>query len=410
MPEGPRGRCARLTGMSKPPRSAALSPWYRWVLTGMRHASFVRVRIGGAVPGPRHRPRLIVSSHRNGAIDGALTQAAFPDAQYLVSMQLLRGPLRLLFTGIPVIRPVDVERYGMDRSRVNDPVSAGVEHLRAGGDLVVFPEGTSEWGHTAGTYQRGAAKIWCRLREAGIDVDVIPAGLFYLAPDRFGSIAEVWCGPAVDLLRTPDGPRVEREKHAHALLADALNAVSVHCPDPQTFDRVQERAAARARAGESFAAAFLDEQATAVAPAAEVPAGDPASASAPGTAADPGSTARPASAGDPARTSAPSPWPRRLGLALHWLFAPVLLAGWFAGTRADARNTVTFFRTLGGSAGLLVWLVLLVIALVWALLAGAGTGLAIVLGAGVLSAVLGRILLRARRWQPRTAPLGAGSG
>ena len=343
----------------------------------MRHASFVRVRTGGAVPGLRRRPRLIVSSHRNGAIDGALVQSAFPDAQYLVSMQLLRGPLRLLFTGIPVIRQRDVERYGMDRSSVNDPVSAGVEHLTAGGDLVIFPEGTSEWQHTAGTYQRGAAKIFCRLQEAGVDVDVIPVGLFYLAPERFGTIAELWCGPTIDLPQDTDGPRIEREKRAHAILSEALDAVSVHCPDPQTFDNVQRRATARARAGESFAASFLNEQATAV--RGETPA--------------------------PTAPAAPSPWPRRLGIALHWLFAPVLLAGWIAGKKADARNTVSFFRSLGGSAGVLIWLLILVVAAVWAVLAGAGPTLAAVLGAGVLSAAAGRLLLRARRWQPDTTPL-----
>lgn len=354
----------------------------------MRHASFVRVRTGGAVPGLRRRPRLIVSSHRNGAIDGALVQSAFPDAQYLVSMQLLRGPLRLLFTGIPVIRQRDVERYGMDRSSVNDPVSAGVDHLTAGGDLVIFPEGTSEWQHTAGVYQRGAAKIFCRLQEAGVDVDVIPVGLFYLAPERFGTIAELWCGPTIDLPQGTDGPRIEREKRAHAILSEALDAVSVHCPDPQTFDLVQQRATERARAGESFAASFLDEQAGADT-AAEVPAG----------------TSGPGPDLHPAGTSGPSPWPRRLGLALHWFVAPVLIAGWFAGTKADERNTVTFFRSLGGSTGVVIWLVLVVVGGVWLTLAGAGATAAAVAGAGVLSAVLGRLVLRARRWQPDTAPL-----
>ena len=372
----------------------------------MRRASFVRVRTGGAVPGPRRRPRLIVSSHRNGAIDGALVQSAFPHAQYLVSMQLLRGPLRLLFTGIPVIRQRDVERYGMDRSSVNDPVSAGVDHLRAGGDLVIFPEGTSEWQHTAGAYQRGAAKIFCRLQEAGVDVDVVPVGLFYLAPERFGTIAELWCGPTVGLPQDADGPRIEREKHAHAILSEALDAVSVHCPDPQTFDIVQHRATERARAGESFAASFLDEQAAAVRGVAVQGVAGTATADGGPTAGsvvspEPVTASRPASAA----TAAPSPWPRRLGIALHWLFAPVLLAGWFAGKKADARNTVSFFRSLGGSAGVVIWLLIVAAAAVWAVLAGAGATAGAVAGAGLLSAAAGRLLLRARRWQPDTAPL-----
>lgn len=348
-----------------------------------------------------------MSSHRNGAIDGALVQSAFPDAQYLVSMQLLRGPLRLLFTGIPVIRQRDVERYGMDRSSVNDPVSAGVDHLTAGGDLVIFLEGTSEWQHTAGTYQRGAAKIFCRLQEAGVDVDVIPVGLFYLAPERFGTIAELWCGPTIDLPQDTDGPRIEREKRAHTILCEALDAVSVHCPDPQTFDIVQRRATDRARAGESFAGAFLDEQAAAVRGMAGTAVADGGPAAGSAVSAEPvtasGSASGSASAS--AATAAPSPWPRRLGIALHWLFAPVLLSGWFAGTKADERNTVTFFRSLGGSAGVVIWLVLVVVGGVWMSLAGAGATAAAVAGAGVVSAVLGRLILRARRWQPDTAPM-----
>ncbi|GAA4516357.1 lysophospholipid acyltransferase family protein [Brevibacterium yomogidense] len=391
----------------RPPRSAALGPWYRTVLAGMRRAVFGPVRRGGTDPGPRTRPRLILASHRNGAADGPVVLSAFPYAQHLVSMQLLRGPLRALFTGIPVIRSKDVERYGMDRSSITDPVTAAVEHLSAGGDLVIFPEGTSEWRHAPGTYQRGAAKIWCRLRDAGVDVDVLPVGLFYAAPERYCSLAELWVGPAVDLPDTVDGPRTSREEHAHALLTDALDAVSVNCPDPLTFDRVQRRATARARAGEPFAAAFLDEQ-RATAAAGLTPAE-------PGPREQTSAGSAPAQRGPREQTTAAEapigPWPRRLGLALHWPVAPVLWAAAWVGRKADARNTVTFYRMLGGSGAAVGWALVLVVTGVWATLAGtrAGTGagatVAAVAGAGLLSLVAGRAIVRARRWQPDTAPL-----
>src|SRR5699024_6213978 len=126
-------------------------------------------------------------------------------------------------------------------------------------------------------------------------------------------------------------------------LTEALDAVSVHCPDPQTFDRVQRRATARARTGESFAAAFLDEQRAAV---GQAPARPEAGAQTPAGSA-------PAGPGPRARTTtaeAPiSPWPRRLGLALHWPVAPVLWVAAWVGRKADARNTVTFYRMLGGT-------------------------------------------------------------
>ena len=296
-------------------------------------------------------------------------------------MQLLRGPLRLLFTGIPVIRQRDVERYGMDRSSVNDPVSAGADHLSAGGDLVVFPEGTSEWQHTAGAYQRGAAKIYCRLQEAGVDVDVIPVGLFYLAPERFGTIAELWCGPAVDLPQGTDGPRIEREKRAHAILSEALDEVSVHCPDPQTFDIVQRRATDRAesrgvvrrviprRAGRRRCGADGRHGRCRRGPVCRL-----------GCLRGAGHDLGPGGLCRDLRL-------RRRGLAA-WgspstgCFAPVLLAGWLAGKKADARNTVSFFRSLGGSAGVVIWLVVVLAGGVWMTLAGAGATAAAVVGCG----------------------------
>lgn len=379
--------------MSRPPASASrphpavsLGPWYRGVQTAFRLTYFSRVRPAGTPPGPRRRPRLILASHRNGALDGSIVLAAFPYAQHLVSLQLLRGPLRALFDGIPVIRAKDVERYGMDRSQITDPVTAGVAHLRDGGDLVIFPEGTSEWRHAPGTHQRGAAKIWCRLQEEGVDVDVIPMGLLYSAPERFCSLAQPFLGPAIDLPEHTDAPRIEREKDAHRIMMAALDAVSVNCPDEATFDGVQARATVRARAGESFAAAFLDEQAAAVA--------------ADNTVAE----AVVASAGSVPQ-AAPSPWPRRLGLVLHWPVWPVLGAAWAVGRRADARNTVSFFRVLGGAGATVVWAAVLVGAAVTGIATGHGPATAAVAGCGLGSVLLGRVLLRARRWQPDTAPL-----
>jgi 1-acyl-sn-glycerol-3-phosphate acyltransferase len=361
------------------------------VQTALRRAYFGRVRVAGTQPGPRRRPRLIVASHRNGALDGAIVLAAFPYAQHLVSLQLLRGPLRVLFTGIPVIRAKDVERYGMDRSQITDPVTAGVTHLRDGGDLVVFPEGTSEWRHAPGTHQRGAAKIWCRLQEEGIDVDVIPVGLFYAAPERYGSTAQPWVGPVLDLPRSTSGPRIEREKEAHRLITDALDAVSVHCPSPAVFDGVQRRAAARSRAGESFAAAVLEEQVAAVAVAA---AGDGPSAS--------GLTG---AGNSVAEVPVPSPWPRRLGLLLHWPVWPVLGVAWAVGRKADARNTVSFFRVLGGAGATVVWGAVLLGAGITGIATGHGPATAVTAAAGTASLVAGRLLVTASRWQPDTAPL-----
>lgn len=83
-----------------------------------------------------------------------------------------------------------------------------------------------------------------------------------------------------------------------------------------------------------------------------------------------------------------------------WLAAPVLAAAWAAGRAADARNTVSFFRIMGGTAAALLWLpVLIVAAVLWP-----GT-LAVPALAGIASLLIGWVMLGRRSAQPFSAPL-----
>ena len=317
------------------------------------------------------RPRLIISSHRNGAIDGHQVLAAFPRAQFLISIQLVRSWfLRLFFAGIPVVRPKDVERYNLDPASVANPVEAGCAHLRKGGDLGIFPEGSSEWGHRPQPYKKGAARIACALIEESIDLEVIPVGLFYSTPDRFRSRAAVVRGRTVTIPARNGRDRSEWEAEVASVLGSALDEVSVSCPTEQSFAAIQAEAlhvARRTRGGSAtFAKAFLGLQSSV----------------------RQGAEPRPESQ----RGLTPRRFPvvRLLGIALMWLFAPVFAAAAFAGSRADGRNTVTFFRLLGGLAAVMVWVpVLFVAAFFWP----------VAVGIGLVSAVLGWLLLGVRRFR-----------
>ncbi|MFE1084995.1 lysophospholipid acyltransferase family protein [Brevibacterium sediminis] len=369
---------------SQPPKSAS-SPAEAAPASGAGRPAASADSPSAPDGGPARRPRLIIASHRNGAIDGHQVLAAFPHAQFLVSIQLLRHWfLRLFIAGIPVVRPKDVERYGLDPASVASPVEAGLAHLRRGGDLGIFPEASSDWGHRPQPYKSGAARIACALIEDGIDVEVIPVGLFYSTPDRFRSRAEVVRGRAVTI-PDRDGREVkEWEAAVASAMGAALDDVSVNCPDETTFAAVEARALDRARrtpgASASYAQSFLELQNEV---GSAVPDGD-----------------RPTGAGqaDGGPTSAnvpttPRTFPviRWVGFLALWLFAPILVAAAVAGSRADGRNTVTFFRILVGFAAVMVWVPALIIAaFFWPA----------VIGAGVLSGVLGWLLLGVRRIRP----------
>lgn len=201
----------------------------------------------------RDRPTLYLLSHRNGAIDGIVYQKALGDTPSLISVQLLRGPLRLLFDGIPVVRGKDRARYGIPADAVAAPVAAAIAQLRAGGSLALYPEGTSDWGYRPLPYHSGMAVIAAKLLAAGVDFVVQPAAAYYSKPDGFRSRVSLNMG-------APFTPQSESVAELQNELAAALDAVSVNCADAAHFNQVQHAAWQAAQQGEDYGAAFLRAQ------------------------------------------------------------------------------------------------------------------------------------------------------
>ena len=331
VPDSTTRACARKRG--RPPTTPL---WHRSVALLLRNFYF-RVRVVGVRP-PAAARRLVLCSHRNGAIDGYLVLAAFPEARFLLSVQWLRNPLlRLMFAGIPVVRDKDRQRLGLDARRFASPVEAALSCLERGGCVAMFPEGTSSWGPKPLRYAPGAARIACLASESGMaPLEIVPVGLFYRHPDRFRARAELLVGAPI---LVPE--RAGREFGAwvaqtEAVLAAALDAVSVNCTDTASFERVERRAAARSGDGRSYALAFK---------ACET-------------------QARPMASEEVEPRPRPKPpraweWPCVALAAL--LLAPILLVGLAAGARATTRHTVTLRRMLAGSAAAVMWVPILAI-------------------------------------------------
>ena len=201
----------------------------------------------------RDRPTLYLLSHRNGAIDGFVYQKALGDTPSLISVQLLRGPLRLLFDGIPVVRGKDRARYGIPADAVAAPVAAAIAQLRAGGSLALYPEGTSDWGYRPLPYHSGMAVIVAKLRAAGVDFVVQPAAAYYSKPDGFRSRVSLIFG-------APFVPQGESVAALQKELAAALDAVSVNCANAAQFNQIQQAAWQAAQRGEDYGVAFIKAQ------------------------------------------------------------------------------------------------------------------------------------------------------
>ncbi|MDO4642263.1 MAG: 1-acyl-sn-glycerol-3-phosphate acyltransferase [Cardiobacteriaceae bacterium] len=273
---------------------------------------------------PSTTPTLYLASHRNGATDGYVFLQVLGNTPSLISIQLLRHRyLRFFFDGIPVVRPKDRQRYGISADSVPSPIYSAIEQIRQGGSLIIYPEGTSAWQHQPLPYQSGMAVIAAKLKAAGIPFNVQALGSFYSKPDGFRSRVSIILGETF----TPQSnniPDLQTE------LSAALNAVSVNCHDTEHFNHVQATAWQAAQSGEDYGKAFLRAQ---YAPENSLLKILP-----------------------PANRNH---WAKYL---FYLGFPFVVLAAQLTTRYADARNNITFFRLLGGGAGLLLhailWLIL----------------------------------------------------
>ena len=150
----------------------------------------------------RHRERLpaggpviYLGTHRNGAVDGFLYRQVVPRCEYLISTQLLRGFLpRLFFHGIPVARTQD----GGDREQHEASLARCREFLQDGGELFIFPEGTSTLGPRHLPFRSGAMRIALDCLARGVPLRLVPIGIHYERAWAFRSKVEIEIGEPID--------------------------------------------------------------------------------------------------------------------------------------------------------------------------------------------------------------------
>ena len=285
---------------------------------------------------PESGPLLIVSTHRNGAVDGFLLHALCPRLEFMLKAGLVRwGGMRLFFGGIVVRRNQDSPRN--DNS---DAIVACEEHLLDGGALCVFPEGTSTLGPQHLPYHSGAARIalayW---RATGQLPTIIPVGLHYAEPSVFRSDVEVVIGPPLEIA-DPALPQ-QRLIALKRAISEALLSVGANFASEEH----QQLAQLSARAGSS---AFRRLK--------SMEAGPPDAVTSQWTALD--SPTR-----DLALTAPHFPLAILMLLAAplalpgFLLNLPILLAARLAGRRfADGPNVVALWKLIAGTVATFIWL------------------------------------------------------
>jgi glycerol-3-phosphate O-acyltransferase / dihydroxyacetone phosphate acyltransferase len=191
---------------------------------------FREVERVGEPPGPDTRGRVIVSNHTNALIDPilVLTDAACEISPVAKSTLWSVPGLRWLLDragAVPIVRRKDTpDKDGAANSAVFDKIA---EHLSRGGNILIFPEGTSHSEPHLAPFRTGAARMLAAAEaRGGVPPTFQAAALEFDARTDFRSRTLVLWG-AVRRFADVPGTGEERIRAATAQMAEDLGELLV---------------------------------------------------------------------------------------------------------------------------------------------------------------------------------------
>jgi 1-acyl-sn-glycerol-3-phosphate acyltransferase len=226
-----------LDSKATPGKAFVSSVWHRFLYRLIDTVYFERISLIFPERLPKTGPTLYLGLHRNGAVDGFVYNRALNRPVFMISTQLRKNWFaRLFFTGIAVTRAKD----DGDRGSNDDALRQCLDHLRSGGSLFVFPEGTSSLGPRHLPFKSGA--VWLCLNYlagGGPPLRVVPVGIHYECPWAFRAKIEVVIGAPISTDLPPDASQIGRLKTMRTRMETGLNEVGINVPSEDYQQLIQ---------------------------------------------------------------------------------------------------------------------------------------------------------------------------
>jgi 1-acyl-sn-glycerol-3-phosphate acyltransferase len=241
------------------PVLSLLLRWWQDFFSGAGVALyFNRVSVLGRERLPRRGPALYLGLHRNGAVDGFVYHRVVPRAEFMIARQLRRSLFgRLFFRGIEVARDKDRGASQAGPAANRAALEACLAHLRAGGELFVLPEGTSDLGPKHLPFKRGAARLAAAFLSEDASLHIVPLGIHYERAWAFRSNVEIVVGEPVATDLPAGAGEDERTAVLHQRFTESLEAVGVNVASAAEQERLESLAyAATLGSGRSYFAAL----------------------------------------------------------------------------------------------------------------------------------------------------------
>ena len=226
---------------SRPPGYRAVAGLSRFLLD----LFYPRIEVVGAENIPLDRPLIVAANHHNSLVDAMMLVAVFPRRlRTLANAPLFRnpliGPFLRVMGGLPVHRR---QEAGNDPAKNAALFTATTTALRAGGAIMLFPEGRTQPEPVLLELRTGAARMLLAAHAEGSlnpPVTLLPVGLVFHDPGTFREgDALVLIGAPIETADCLSLAATDPQRAARALtdrLASAIRGLIVEAGDRESLD------------------------------------------------------------------------------------------------------------------------------------------------------------------------------
>jgi 1-acyl-sn-glycerol-3-phosphate acyltransferase len=213
------------------------------ILTLALRVFFRRIEVNGLRHVSREGATIFVLNHPNALVDPVFLLCYAPRrVSFLAKAPIFKMPVigwvARVLEAIPVYRRQD---EGSDVSRNQETFTRARNLLRRGGTLAICPEGVSHSDTKLRPLKTGAARIALGVvaEDAGLELKIIPAGLYYTSKTAFRSAALLRFGEPVRVepvaLDAQGEPPAEAVRALSARIERALHEVTLNAEHEQAL-------------------------------------------------------------------------------------------------------------------------------------------------------------------------------
>ncbi|MDQ3687166.1 MAG: 1-acyl-sn-glycerol-3-phosphate acyltransferase [Acidobacteriota bacterium] len=211
---------------------------------------FRRIEVAGLERVPDGGALIFVLNHPNGLVDPAFLLCHAPrPVSFLAKSTLFKAPILGFFVraldAIPVYRKQDA---GEDTSRNHETFARAHQLLTSGGTIAVCPEGVSHSEPSLRPLKSGAARIALGAAStntksgAALNLQIVPAGLYYTAKTSFRSAALLYFGDPISVapiaLDADGEPPREAVRELSDRIANALREATLNADHHEALQTV----------------------------------------------------------------------------------------------------------------------------------------------------------------------------